>query len=673
MYKKFNLIFLLFLFLFIFSASGWVDSIDGMQAVTLARNIAYYGKITMPEPEINTGMFLIKGVDGNMYSPIGLGWVLLHLPIAYIAKFVYLKSNITPSIYFPLANDYLITFLSSFINPLFGFGLLLILKKLYYYFNKNHTIAWLCSLIIVFTTNLFTLSKHSFAHVPSIFFISLSLLIIHQYIEQKKTYKLLLSGFFLAFGFIVYNMSVLIVPVTFILTYLLRLFITTKNIGITIRKIQALFKEIFFFLLGTIPILILFFVYNYIRFNNIFDTGYSGSAGDFIYNGILIEGIYGLWLSSGKSVILYSPIILVSFIYAIKMWKKQFFSFFFIVLSIILTLFYGSLIFWNGELSYGPRYLSVLIPIGGIVIAQNWKQINKFLLVAICVIGLYIQVVGITIPYQAQYPPYDTNVVNMPKNFTRKDLFDYWAIGEFIPRYSPPYRLKRSLIKKLLLTPGIIYEQNDIELVKNVSIPINPIIPFIKNQRQLYKHALSNFTMQATQTINLHSISFNLTSLEKKPISYKLCKINECLSGKLSISDSTYSIFLDKSIKLKNKERISLHLLSEDNNPNDFNLDIIGYSINDKVQNLNTFRQQVDDSLYSVEPQREDRKQIINSLWISHDYFHQVINASPDFWWVKTFIFINLPDGYRLFSILLLISFPILAIAVLLNKVIKLK
>lgn len=133
---------------------------------------------------------------------------------------------------------------------------------------------------------------------------------------------------------------------------------------------------------------------------------------------------------------------------AIKNYKKGWVDKLFLILLGTVVLFYSNFIFWSGELSYGPRYLSIIIPFGGLVVAMHWKKINKIVLMVLVILGLWVQLVGISIPYTRQYDWYDMEFMCVgSKGLTRKGEFDYWNIGEFVPRFSPPYRLKRKVVE----------------------------------------------------------------------------------------------------------------------------------------------------------------------------------------------------------------------------------
>jgi len=101
--------------------------------------------------------------------------------------------------------------------------------------------------------------------------------------------------------------------------------------------------------------------YNFVRFGNPIDTGYlrDDTAGF----GSIWLGAWGLLVSPGGSVFLYSPLLIVGAV-AITELSRADRRTAILFGGVVLTLFcfYASLFHWEGERSYGPRYLLPLLP-----------------------------------------------------------------------------------------------------------------------------------------------------------------------------------------------------------------------------------------------------------------------------------------------------------------------
>jgi len=257
-----------------------------------------------------------------------------------------------------------------------------------------------------------------------------------KYSQTKKSRDLILSGIFSGLLGISYNYSFILISFALFLILIIQ---------------KSLNKKIIFnWLLGAIPFVIMLFAYNYFRFGNFLESGYgfSFNTGDNQFKASFLDGVWGILLSPGKSIWVYSPILICSFYLAIKNFKKNWIDSLFLIILIVNVLFYSRLPFWSGELSYGPRYFATIIPFGGLVLARHWSQVNKKIIFGLVLIGLWVQFVGISIPYTQQYPWYEMEFMCVgSQGLTRRGELDYWTIGQFIPRYSPPYRLKRKLIE----------------------------------------------------------------------------------------------------------------------------------------------------------------------------------------------------------------------------------
>lgn len=402
---------LIALVVFFLLPSGKFETIDGLIYLNTAKSLVYEGDFSI-EDKIPG---LVTGIDGRKYSAGGLGWTFVLVIPVWINKVV--GGDVKN-----------IELLAGFMNPLLSFCLLIVLINLYTLVSKNKKVGWWLAMLTLFSTNLLILSKHSFAHMMSILALTTSF-----YFGLKKNF--VWSGIFYGILILSYNYS-FIVPSLAVFLFLL-----------IYQKFEI--KLFLRWVVWVIPFVLVLFVYNYFRFGSIWEGGYSLVIDSNLnLKGTMIDGLWGQLLSPGKSVWVYSPILLYSLYLAVKNFKKSWVSKLFLMFLLITILFYSNFIFWSGELSYGPRYLSMVIPFGGLVLAWNWKEINKIILAILILIGLWVQLVGISIPYTRQYDWYDMEFMCVgSKGLTRKGEFDYWNIGEFVPRFSPPYRLKRKVVE----------------------------------------------------------------------------------------------------------------------------------------------------------------------------------------------------------------------------------
>lgn len=102
-------------------------------------------------------------------------------------------------------------------------------------------------------------------------------------------------------------------------------------------------------------------MYNYMRFQTPFRSGYAQTAGFWTP---LWEGLYGLFLSPRKSLFLHAPILLLS-VCSMPLFLKRHprEGVFLLALFVVPTLVFAKWMDWEGGLAWGPRYLVALVPL----------------------------------------------------------------------------------------------------------------------------------------------------------------------------------------------------------------------------------------------------------------------------------------------------------------------
>ena len=117
--------------------------------------------------------------------------------------------------------------------------------------------------------------------------------------------------------------------------------------------------------LGALPFALLFLWYNHARTGSLFDTGYAlpGQTGR-AYDEALLTGLYGLFLSLGKSVFLYSPPLIASAFALPHAWRTRPRAWLVALLATAgpVVVLYAKSSFWSGDWCWGPRYLLFLVP-----------------------------------------------------------------------------------------------------------------------------------------------------------------------------------------------------------------------------------------------------------------------------------------------------------------------
>lgn len=119
-------------------------------------------------------------------------------------------------------------------------------------------------------------------------------------------------------------------------------------------------------------------------------------------------GLYGLMLSSGKSIFVYSPFLLYA-LSGFRQWFGKNFSSASLVLavSVVYVVFYGKLAAWGGDWSYGPRFMMAILPLLAIASAflveetlQGASRRGRIGLWALIFLSIAVQIPGLAVDPQ---------------------------------------------------------------------------------------------------------------------------------------------------------------------------------------------------------------------------------------------------------------------------------
>ena len=142
--------------------------------------------------------------------------------------------------------------------------------------------------------------------------------------------------------------------------------------------------------------------YNWIRFGNLFDTGYLRDQTAVF--GSFWQGVVGLTVSPGGSLFLYSPLLLLG-IGALNELRKEdrHTAILLTGVTLVLFCFYASLGHWDADRSYGPRYLLPLTPFLCIPLARWFDTgatgVRQKIVMAGLVVSMLVQLPGVLVDF----------------------------------------------------------------------------------------------------------------------------------------------------------------------------------------------------------------------------------------------------------------------------------
>jgi hypothetical protein len=369
-------VFLLFgLVLSILFSSGQIENPDTHLRLTQTRIILDDNKFGLPDDvgEDSHGNISINK-DGKRFMVYNPGQTIIFIPIYYIANLV--STDEANAYYF---SAFCVSFLNYMVHALCAF----ILFKIALLLGAVKKQAYLVSIFFGLTSYSFVFAQSTYEHHFEMFFILLSV-----YFAQKKdtNHAGLLSGLMLSLGLVFRTTSILAVPAILLLQ----------------KKNNERLKVLMSLTIGFAFVLL----YNYNRFGNPLETGYSlawslahSDKFDFWSFSGFPEAFFGFLFSPGKGLIFFSTTIVIALFGIKTFWEKQQLIFYAILLISAAYLIIFSLNFaWHGSIwSYGPRYILPIIPF--LYLPIIYLKPHKWVFVTL-ILAFILQILLISVNYK---------------------------------------------------------------------------------------------------------------------------------------------------------------------------------------------------------------------------------------------------------------------------------
>lgn len=400
----------------------------------------------------------LSSQNQKVYSKHGLGQIL-------IGSLFYGTGLIITKFFSFIPRDFLLVFFFSmqniFVTALIG-AVFFSLLKLLEVDNKKAALITGC---LTFGTMLFTYAvKSGFGEPLAALFILLALFMLMKFEHERKFSLLFYAGIFTGSCLLTKLYTVLLFPAFFI--YLC--YIIYQNHKDRTLRCGGIF------IVGFIIPVSLFLLYNYVRFGNVLQTGYSeqGTEGttstELIFNVYYgIATIQKILLSTGKGVLVFNPMLILSFFGIRKLYVKNKGLFLFYVSACIpYVVFFTFSTHWASFGAWGARYFVLILPVLCLPIIYLIKFSNtpenvnfqKILLITAAV-GLFIQLPSTVMNYSA----YERFLVKESPHdyYTRIDMPQYSQIlGSYYLLFSGINRLATG---ESLNFPLIMFDKDEIK------------------------------------------------------------------------------------------------------------------------------------------------------------------------------------------------------------------
>ena len=356
-------------------SSGQIENPDTHLRLTQTRIFLDNGSFKLPSDvgEDSHGNIAINklGERCMVYNP---GQSFLFIPIYLTSKL--LTTNNVSSYYL---SAFFVSFINYIINAISAFFLFKIIITLGYKRKE----ALLTAFVFCFTSYAFVFAQSTYEHHFEMLFILVSLY-FGLANNIKKNY--LYAGLAISIGLIFRSTTIFLVP--------------------TILLLLSSNKERLIFLLGIVPGIVILLFYNYYRFHNPFETGYSIAWIHTHGKGVVIwslkripKAITGLFFSPAKGLLFFSPTIIIALLYSKRFYcKNRKFTYSILTFILLYVLLFSMNFAWDGSIwSFGPRYLLPIIPLLYIPLAE--LRINKWIY-SIFIVAFAAQILLLSVNYK---------------------------------------------------------------------------------------------------------------------------------------------------------------------------------------------------------------------------------------------------------------------------------
>lgn len=379
-------LYVLLLGVYLLTYSGLFHNPDEATAFLVMESMVKHGKFSIGQ--ISPGIFGDpmgrQGVDGEWYSPHGIGLSLLAAPLYWIALRL-------PHI----GCGHLVLLFNAFITA--GTGTLLFLQARRLGLSRGVGAA--VALIFGFCTMAWVYSKYLFSDSLATFLLFLS---SHYLFRWRRGYPLieaLLSGGFLGLAIITRPINAILTPL--FIGYLLWPLLSRARRGEGSpplgegRGRWQVVSSAGVFILPLLVFFLLVVAYNYVRLGDILWFGYTGG-----FTSPLLVGLGAYFFSLDRSLFLYSPVLLAGVLGVPRFLKRYPREGWFSLLLIAIYPFLSAKwhVYWGGPV-WGPRFLLPLGPFLVLFIAPLLEDergrgvIWGFSL--LCFLSMAVQVMGL--------------------------------------------------------------------------------------------------------------------------------------------------------------------------------------------------------------------------------------------------------------------------------------
>jgi hypothetical protein len=407
------LVFLFFVGLYLLSVGEGLYSTDGetmlrtTAAIVDRHQLALRCRSRLPNA--------VRGRDGRCYSRYGLGQPLISIPLYSLAKGVH---SLVPETDYAALVLLFVPRLNQIVTPVTCVFLFLLASRLYH----SARLGVGLSLVYGLATMAWPYAKYYFSEPLSALCLLAPAYFLFVFRERGELKQLFLAGVFLGYGVFTKLSSAVVLP--FFLAYALPTGPAVRSFRSILSRaapfgrrwsmstvpgesqVQSYRASSWKRLLALLGPAILFLgmavLYSYYAFGRPVTGGYHEEG----WTTPFYVGLYGLLLSSGKSLLLFVPLTIVAPLGLVALYRGGYRAeaVLFTSTVVIYLWLHAGWWSWYGGWSWGPRFLVPTLPFLILPLGCLWPggTARHVSLIALIVISAFVQILGVVIDF-SQY------------------------------------------------------------------------------------------------------------------------------------------------------------------------------------------------------------------------------------------------------------------------------
>ncbi len=417
-------LFLLVLAAYVLSSPGRIDIIDGQARFDVSYNLVVQRRPVITDPWLSS--MAVGDANGVLYSHYGAPASVIAVPLVWIG----LQEG--------HSDRELSRFLFSLTSPIFGAGISVVLFLFFLELGVSVTRSLLWVLVSTFATLVWPTATSTFDNAQHAFFAITTLYL--GFLSARRGSALLAAAAGLAAAVLIMYQEyfLLIVPALGLSTLswknsdnestqngrdgpsgprLPRFLATVVNDFRSLYDLHraalrhpgeeraSYLRFLTYLIVAVTTGFLAVDVYNKVRFGSYFDNGkmiYAAVRG-FPMFGNPLAGFSILLLSPGKSVLLYSPPLIVGILgFSHLRRRNRALAGAIAVTSVLLVAFLSSIAFAGGDWCWGPRYLVVLLPLWALAFPYifDTTRFRRGCIVFIVALGAVVQLLALSVEHQ---------------------------------------------------------------------------------------------------------------------------------------------------------------------------------------------------------------------------------------------------------------------------------